>query len=154
MILFYIFFPVDNVLLYYSLRLLAFSLLPGVFAVDVLEALRLGSLAGPCWGSFLALSPLAVRGSGGGCSGGCGLLELWPLFVNVYKNTPFRKKYWFSVRLYMGRSFYFGFVSCLARFCAFCAVMRFLLGCLYLMHAVFVCAYCTVCRFDFMGVLW
>ena len=50
---------------YYTIspRLLAFSLLPGVFAVDALEALRLGSLAGPCWGSFLALFPLAVWGS-------------------------------------------------------------------------------------------
>lgn len=51
---------------------------------------------------------------------------------------------WISVRLCAGRSFYFRFVSCFVRFRAFCAVMRFLLGCLYLMQAVFLCALCTV----------
>lgn len=50
--------PVDNVLLYYFPAVACLSLFPGVFAVDALEALRLGSLAGPCWGSFLALPPL------------------------------------------------------------------------------------------------
>lgn len=78
-----LFYNFPRFIMYYytiSPRLLAFSLLPGVFAVDALEVLRLGSLAGPVCGSFLALSPLAVRGSGGGCSDGRGLLEPWPCF--------------------------------------------------------------------------
>lgn len=61
-----LFYNFPRFIMYYytiSPRWLAFSLLPGVFAVDALEVLCLGSLAGPVCGSFLALSPLAVRGS-------------------------------------------------------------------------------------------
>lgn len=61
LILFFIFSPVDHVLLYYPPRRLAFSLSPGVFAVDA---------PGICGGSLLQVLPGVVPfGRSGICRG-------------------------------------------------------------------------------------